>query len=199
MLSLRRAGSWSRVTRSRAQLLGPCFKTGRSECREPRSQVPAHARRRARRPTGRATPNCRQFDTAARHGLRRRAARPRPSVRQALLTRAADRRTRPVTPPASRRPPCRGASDGGAGGRCAPTPTSAPRDRSSGAERRRRTRPVPTVCLQTVSRTLELSFQSSLQLSLTVLVCYRCATRYLALAGAYLPLRAALSSNPTPR
>ena len=173
MLSLRRAGSWSRVTRSRAQLLGPCFKTGRSECREPRSQVPAHARRRARRPTGRATPNCRQFDTAARHGLRRRAARPRPSVRQALLTRAADRRTRPVTPPASRRPPCRGASDGGAGGRCAPTPTSAPRDRSSGAERRRRTRPVPTVCLQTVSRTLELSFQSSLQLSLTVLVCYR--------------------------
>ena len=66
------------MTRSRAQLLGPCFKTGRSECREPRGQVPAHARHRARRPTGRATPNMRkQFGAAARHGLRRRAARPR--------------------------------------------------------------------------------------------------------------------------
>ena len=27
---------WSPVTRARAQLLGPCFKTGRTECREPR-------------------------------------------------------------------------------------------------------------------------------------------------------------------
>jgi hypothetical protein len=32
---------------------------------------------------------------------------------------------------------------------------------------------VPPVCLQTVSRPFELSLQSSLQLSLTVLVCYR--------------------------
>lgn len=58
---------------------------------------------------------------------------------------------------------------------------------------------LPPVYLQTVSRTLELSLQSSLQLSLTVLVCYRSRGKYLALGGVYHPLWAALSSNPTPR
>lgn len=56
----------------------------------------------------------------------------------------------------------------------------------------------PPVYLWTVSRTLELSLQSSLQLSLTVLVCYRSRGKYLALDGVYHPLRVALSSNPTP-
>jgi hypothetical protein len=55
----------------------------------------------------------------------------------------------------------------------------------------------PPVYLRTVSRTLELSLQSSLQLSLTVLVRYRSRVQYLALDGVYHPLRAALSSNPT--
>ena len=58
---------------------------------------------------------------------------------------------------------------------------------------------LPPVYLRTVSRTLELSLQSSLQLSLTVLVCYRSRGKYLALGGVYHPLWAALSSNPTPR
>ena len=58
---------------------------------------------------------------------------------------------------------------------------------------------LPPVYLQTVSRTLELSLQSSLQLSLTVLVCYRSRGKYLALGGVYHPLWTALSSNPTPR
>lgn len=57
---------------------------------------------------------------------------------------------------------------------------------------------LPPVYLRTVSRTLELSLQSSLQLSLTVLVCYRSRGKYLALGGVYHPLWAALSSNPTP-
>jgi hypothetical protein len=35
----------------------------------------------------------------------------------------------------------------------------------------------PSVYLQTVSRPIELSLQSSLQLSLTVLVCYRSHSR----------------------
>ena len=56
----------------------------------------------------------------------------------------------------------------------------------------------PPVYLWTVSRTLELSLQSSLQLSLTVLVCYRSRGKYLSLDGVYHPLRVALSSNPTP-
>lgn len=52
---------------------------------------------------------------------------------------------------------------------------------------------------RTVSRTVELSLQSSFQLSLTVLVRYRSRWSYLALDGIHHPLRAALSSNPTLR
>ena len=44
-------------------------------------------------------------------------------------------------------------------------------------ERGRQTHPVPTVYLRTVSRTFELSFRSSLQLSLMVRVRYRSRTR----------------------
>ena len=50
--SLRHWGSSSPSTRARAQLLGPCFKTGLSECREPRGidrgQPPSASRRRQR-------------------------------------------------------------------------------------------------------------------------------------------------------
>jgi hypothetical protein len=54
------------------------------------------------------------------------------------------------------------------------------------------------VSLRAVSRSLELSLQSSLQLSLTVLVSYRTRGRIsLVLDGVYHRLRAALSSNPT--
>jgi hypothetical protein len=55
------------------------------------------------------------------------------------------------------------------------------------------------VYFQMVSRPLELSLQSSLQLSLTVLVRYRSRGQYLALGEVYHPLWAALSSNPTPK
>ena len=54
------------------------------------------------------------------------------------------------------------------------------------------------VSLRAVSRSLELSLQSSLQLSLTVLVSYRTRGRILlVLDGVYHQLKAALSSNPT--
>ena len=56
-----------------------------------------------------------------------------------------------------------------------------------------------TVYLWTVSRTIELSLQSSFQLSLTVLVDYRTSVQYLALDGVYHLLWAAISNNPTPR
>ena len=52
------------------------------------------ARHRARRLTVSVRPNCRQFDAATRHSIRRQAARPKPSLRQALLTSVVDRRTR---------------------------------------------------------------------------------------------------------
>ena len=57
----------------------------------------------------------------------------------------------------------------------------------------------PSVYLWTVSRTIELSLQSSFQLSLTVLVDYRTSVQYLALDGVYHLLWAAISNNPTPR
>ncbi|XP_003378714.1 conserved hypothetical protein, partial [Trichinella spiralis] len=50
----------------------------------------------------------------------------------------------------------------------------------------------PSVCLSTVSRPVELSLQSSFQLSLAVLVRYRSL-----LGEIYHPLWAAVSSNPT--
>jgi len=53
------------------------------------------------------------------------------------------------------------------------------------------------VSLRAVSRSLELSLQSPLQLSLTVLVSYRTRGCILVLEGVYLPLWAALPSNPT--
>jgi hypothetical protein len=57
---------------------------------------------------------------------------------------------------------------------------------------------VPPVSLQAVSRSLELSLQSSLQLSLTVLVFYRTrGSISIVFEGVYLRLRTALSSNPT--
>jgi len=45
----------------------------------------------------------------------------------------------------------------------------------------------------------ELSFQSPLHLSLTVLVRYRSPAVYLALGGVYHPFQAALPSSPTRR
>jgi len=45
-------------------------------------------------------------------------------------------------------------------------------------------------------KVFRLSFQSSLHLSLTVLVRYRFPTVYLVLGGVYLPIKAALSSSP---
>ena len=89
--SLRHWGSVGPSTRARAQLLGPCFKTGRSECREPRGQKPsAHTRGRPAVPSGRALDqSARQSGNAARrpagcrpappHGAAECAARaPRP-------------------------------------------------------------------------------------------------------------------------
>ena len=115
-------------TRARAQLLGPCFKTGRTECREPRDPDPGCG----------ATPD--DATSGARDGKLRAVCRRRPRARRLESlprVRGVHRRrsspARPARTPAAcntarvrARLPCRRASDGRADGRRAPPPPSAP-------------------------------------------------------------------------
>ncbi|XP_058017592.1 collagen alpha-1(I) chain-like [Ahaetulla prasina] len=73
-----------------------------------------------------------------------------------------------------------------------------PADLARRVESSGRTARTPPVYLLTVSRPLELSLQSSFQLSLTVLVDYR-SRAGICIDGVYHPLWAAFPSNPTPK
>ena len=97
---------WSPVTRARARLLGPCFKTGRSECREPRDPDVGRPSQRATRRGGTRGDDLRaQLATAARRPATR--ATPPLAGRRApptVLARTGQPTPRgPVTPPAARR------------------------------------------------------------------------------------------------
>ncbi|KAM9585615.1 uncharacterized protein ACIBXB_007851, partial [Morphnus guianensis] len=233
--SLRRGLSGRPLTRARARLLGPCFKTGRVGSRHrrgPRAPGRGHARPGGAARSGRterSPPRLTAAPGAGGPGPPRvpRAGRPRtargegaaavlslgPGIRRDLLPGGCNtrRRSRGAGPPAHRRPsqptrsrsrrttaeemrPARAGHRPGGGPRAGPPPPARPRGRVPGGRRgggggdppdprrptatRRvessgRTARAPPVYLLTVSRPLELSLQSSFQLSLTVLVGYR--------------------------
>ncbi len=75
---------------------------------------------------------------------------------------------------------------------------NAPFDKRVGSDSERSTAVFKPITPWTVSRTIELSLQSTFQLSLTVLVYYRARVdNRLALEGFYLPIHVALPSNAT--
>jgi hypothetical protein len=97
---------WSPLTRARAQLLGPCFKTGRTECREPRDTDAGRPSPRATRHAGTRDNDLHaQLATAAQRPTTR--ATPSPKRRRAprtVLARASQPTPRrPVTPRARTR------------------------------------------------------------------------------------------------
>ena len=170
-------GFSSPSTRARAQLLGPCFKTGLTECRD-------HA---ASTLGGRRSTDVHADD--ARHALRKQFAddaRQRSPAGAAPHEWSGHRKRSSVDRPADATRACNTTRRTSRAhghlaheliaveptGRHAPTTPRARADpRAMRAERRRRTRPVQSVCCRHVSRALALSFQSTFQLSLTVLVC----------------------------
>ena len=110
---------------------------------------------------------------------RRKCARRRPVAGRGAVPRRPHPRPRPPDPP---HPPGGGGGEGGWRGREARGSGKDPPGRRHGRTRRRvessgRTARTPPVYLLTVSRPLELSLQSSFQLSLTVLVDYRSRAR----------------------
>ena len=157
----------SPLTCTHARLLGPCFKTGRRQHRPTRDSAAGRDR---------------QAVTLATNEPAQKAARSRPagqvSKPPSASARTATNLSRPLGPVRAARPVN---SQGNAA--AGQERKSASRRPCGSHERATRclTRPVSKDCnfevasvyLHTVSRTLELSLQSSFQLSLTVLVCYR--------------------------
>ena len=119
-------GFESPSTRACAQLLGPCFKTGRSECREPRNST-FGVRRRTRAAETRAP------ESPEEPPARRARDDPRTRLRNGV---DAARGPQPQRQPTPRRPttgttqcrtsPCRRAFDDAEAGRHASPPPSAP-------------------------------------------------------------------------
>ena len=199
--SLRRGVSGSPLTRGPVRLLGPCFKTGRAGAQlrsatrgatchltapaaaRPSTNAENSGRRGGMRGTGGAAPS-RGGGGRGSKSLPRRPGRG--CGRRYSFSKGAPREG-----------PIRGATCAGAFARPEPPVPSAASGRSARATRRRRAGPVLSdpggrrgtanrtlnlhgpvprvlpVCFLAVSRPLELSLQSSFQLSLTVLVCYR--------------------------
>ena len=148
------------MTRTHVGLLGPCFKTGRVDHRPTR-------RRRAPLPQRRG---------ATRAGTGMGPSQGQPGHRGVPVHGGTVPPTRAFDSPATGRGDllrgkyARGSPRGGGRALRSPTPPPAGVPRT---ESPRSTFEVPPVFLSTVSRTLELSLQSSFQLSLTVLVRYR--------------------------
>jgi hypothetical protein len=148
-----REGSRAPLTRAHVRLLGPCFKTGRKVAR---NSSPTDGPRLRR---GRVDGSCRRASRSGAPGFGANGGAEAPPPRR-TVTRA----LRPA-PNESRRPSA-GAKNPdrrpprGSGGR---RPVNSP-----GVDSR-----ALSVYTRTVSRSYELSLQSSFQLSLTVLVHYR--------------------------
>ena len=193
----------SPLTRARVRLLGPCFKTGLVGSRHRRrplapavrGPVPARAARRGQDALGAVRPGRQSrrgrgapcpaaagqgaeiHDSTAPGGngevgearCKARHGASRPSHLRAVPSRPTQSRSR-RTAAEKVRPAGAGAPGLGSANRI-------PRHRAAGHERRvessGRTARTPPVYLLTVSRPVELSLQSSFQLSLTVLVRYR--------------------------
>ena len=117
------------MTRACAQLLGPCFKTGRTECREPRDPDAGHPSPRATRHAGTRDNDLRaQLVAAARRPATRAtpAAKPEGASNDPSPRRSANASGACNTARRGARPPCPRASGDRTGGRRAPPPPSAP-------------------------------------------------------------------------
>ena len=198
-LSLRHGVSSDPLTRACVRLLGPCFKTGRVGCRHRRrplmsfrEPIPTLATRGIRvrtedSPTrltsrrGRGAPRANSrhsghfvLGPGKRRGWSRGAVKNRTEVLFHLRPQPFQADPEPVAAHhrrgkcARRRPSPTGTRSPEGDPRTPERPTLTRRVESSG-----RTARTPPVYLLTVSRPVELSLQSSFQLSLTVLVRYR--------------------------
>ena len=159
------------ATRAHARLLGPCFKTGRKEAR----RFVADRRRRERRPAHetpdeRAASNTRAQSYRPRRKQRKRAVVARPPKRPRWRTEHASLSIDSANGSRRPTPSVKRVGDGNIEStRRTSAKTSAPSVLNSARPDSRALSVYP----RTVSRTIELSLQSSFQLSLTVLVRYR--------------------------